>query len=151
LFAQQQQERIMNRENFEGGMHGKSGEGEKAGAGNGGRHDHAMDHAQAAIASAKDAVSSGMKAGDNEIGALKDQLAHLKQSVTQLVQSQASTARGQVMDAVGTATDSVSHSAAAAQETLASIEADVGARIKRNPWSAVAIAGLVGLLIGKMS
>jgi ElaB/YqjD/DUF883 family membrane-anchored ribosome-binding protein len=137
--AQQQQEGIMNRENIEGGMHGKSGEVEKVGAGNAGRHDQAMDHGQAAPASAKDAVSSGMKAGDNEIGALKDRFAQLKQSVTQLVQSQASTARGQVIDAVGAATDSVSHLAASAQETVASIETDVGARIKRNPWSAVAI------------
>jgi ElaB/YqjD/DUF883 family membrane-anchored ribosome-binding protein len=31
------------------------------------------------------------------------------------------------------------------------IEGDVDSRIKKNPWSAVAIAGLIGLLIGKMN
>ena len=149
----------MNRENFEGAVRGKSGESEKFGVGsandgtmaNGGRHGQAVDHAQAAIASAKDAVTSGLKAGDSEIGALQDQIAQLTKTVTQLVKHQTSAATGQVMDAVGTATESISQSAAAAQDTLASVEADVGARIKRNPWSAVAIAGLVGVLIGKMA
>jgi ElaB/YqjD/DUF883 family membrane-anchored ribosome-binding protein len=32
-----------------------------------------------------------------------------------------------------------------------SLEADVGARIRRNPWTAIAIAALAGLLIAKLS
>ena len=33
----------------------------------------------------------------------------------------------------------------------AAVESDVEARIKKNPWGSVAVAGLIGLLIGKMS
>jgi ElaB/YqjD/DUF883 family membrane-anchored ribosome-binding protein len=154
----QRRERTMNRESSEGGMRQKSGDAEKEGMGShnfGGakdsRHDKAIDHTQSAVASAKDALSSGVKAGDSEIGALQDQIAQLAGTVTQLVKDQTSRARGQVMEAVGTAGDSVSQTAAVAKDSLASLEADVEARIKRNPWSAVAIAALVGLLIGKMT
>ena len=52
---------------------------------------------------------------------------------------------------VGAAGDSVSQSAAVAQDKFAAVEGDVEARIKKNPWGAVAVAGLIGLLIGKMS
>jgi ElaB/YqjD/DUF883 family membrane-anchored ribosome-binding protein len=45
----------------------------------------------------------------------------------------------------------LSQSAANAQDQFAAIEGDVESRIKKNPWGAVAIAALIGLLIGKMS
>jgi ElaB/YqjD/DUF883 family membrane-anchored ribosome-binding protein len=158
LRIEQRQERTMNRESSEGGMRQKTGDAEKEGMGShnfGGakdsRHDKAIDHAQSAVASAKEALSSGVKAGDSEIGALQDQIGQVAGTVTQLVKDQTSRARGQVMEAVGTAGDSVSQTAAVAKDSLASLEADVEARIKRNPWSAVAIAALVGLLIGKMT
>ncbi len=53
--------------------------------------------------------------------------------------------------AMGTASDSLSQSAAIAQDKFAAIEGDVESRIKKNPWGAVAIAALIGLLIGKLS
>ena len=59
--------------------------------------------------------------------------------------------RDQVVGVVGAAGDSLSQSAAAAQDKFAAVEGDVEARIKKNPWGAVAVAGLIGLLIGKMS
>ena len=109
----------------------------------------AMGHAQSAIGSAKDALGSGVQAANTEIDALKDQIAKLAQTVSQLVQSQASTTRDQVVTAVGSASDSISKSASAAKGTLTSVEHDVESRIKNNPWAAIAIAGLLGLLIAK--
>ncbi len=53
--------------------------------------------------------------------------------------------------AMGTASESLSQSAAIAQDKFAAVEGDVESRIKKNPWGAVAIAALIGLLIGKMS
>ena len=47
--------------------------------------------------------------------------------------------------------DSLSQWAAVAQDKFAAVEVDVEERIKKNPWGAVAVAGLIGLLIGKMS
>ena len=47
--------------------------------------------------------------------------------------------------------DSLSQSTAVAQDKFAAVEGDVEARTKKNPWGAVAVAGLIALLIGKMS
>jgi ElaB/YqjD/DUF883 family membrane-anchored ribosome-binding protein len=52
---------------------------------------------------------------------------------------------------MGSASDSLSQSAANAQDKFAALEGDVESRIKKNPWGAVAVAALIGLLIGKMS
>jgi ElaB/YqjD/DUF883 family membrane-anchored ribosome-binding protein len=83
--------------------------------------------------------------------ALRADIARLTQTVGSLVEKQTSTARDQVMGAVGAAGDNIAQSASAAQDKLMSLEDDVGSRIKGNPWSAIAIAGLVGFLIGKVS
>jgi ElaB/YqjD/DUF883 family membrane-anchored ribosome-binding protein len=53
--------------------------------------------------------------------------------------------------AVGAAGDNIAQSASVAQDKLMSFEDDVGSQIKNNPWSAIAIAGLIGFLIGKVS
>jgi uncharacterized protein YjbJ (UPF0337 family) len=53
--------------------------------------------------------------------------------------------------AVGAAGDSLSQSASIAQDRFATFESDVETRIKKYPWTAVAIAALIGLLIGKLS
>jgi ElaB/YqjD/DUF883 family membrane-anchored ribosome-binding protein/uncharacterized protein YjbJ (UPF0337 family) len=112
--------------------------------------------ASATFAKAKDAVTEGAKGAvdgltNSDLGALRDDLAKLTQTVSQLVQNQAASTRDQVMDVVGAGGDNVARSAAVAQEKLVSVEADVEARIQKNPWSAVAIAMGVGILIGKMT
>jgi ElaB/YqjD/DUF883 family membrane-anchored ribosome-binding protein len=81
---------------------------------------------------------------------LRDDVAKLTQTVSDLVQRQASSTRDQVMDTVGTATNNIAQSASDVQDKLTSLEADISLRIRRNPWTAVAIATLVGLLIAKL-
>jgi ElaB/YqjD/DUF883 family membrane-anchored ribosome-binding protein len=75
---------------------------------------------------------------------LRDEVAKLTQTVSGLAQKQMSSA-------MGAAGDSLSQSTAIAQDKFAAVEGDVEARIKKNPWGAVVIAALIGLLIGKMS
>lgn len=157
----------MNRDNLEGAGRTTFGQGEQM-AGNllkdksttaQGRYDEVVGKAQSAAGSAKDAlgsakeaVSSGMDAASSiDLAGVQDEIAKLTQTVTALVQKQASTTRDQVMGAVGAASDNLSQSAAVAQDRLASIEEDMGTRIRRNPWSAVAVAALIGVLIGKMT
>ena len=150
----------MNRDNLEGAGRTVFGQGEQL-AGNllkdksttaQGRYDEVVGKAQSAAGSARDAVASGIDAASSiDLSGIQDEIAKLTQSVTALVQKQASTTRDQVMGAVGVAGDNLSQSASAAQDTLISMEEDMGTRIRRNPWSAVAVAALVGLLIGKMT
>lgn len=150
----------MNKDNVEGAVRSTIGQGEQM-VGNGfndksataqGRYDEVVGKAQSALGSAKDAVASGFDAASSiDLSGIRDEISRLTQTVADLVQKQTSTARDQVMDAVGAAGDNVSHSAAVAQDKLASLEVDMGARIQKNPWTAVAIAALVGLLVGKMS
>ena len=87
-----------------------------------GLSDQASGSVQKAVGQAKDAVMSGAS------GAVKA-----------------------VSDSVGTASESISQSAAAAQDQLASFEADLEKRIQKNPWTAILVAAGVGLLIGKIS
>jgi ElaB/YqjD/DUF883 family membrane-anchored ribosome-binding protein len=157
----------MNRDNLEGAGRTAFGQGEQM-AGNllkdksttaQGRYDEVVGKAQSAagnvkdaMGSAKDAVASGIDAASSiDLTGIQDEIAKLTQTVTALVQKQASTTRDQVMGAVGAASDNLSQSAAVAQDKLASMEEDMGTRIRRNPWSAVAVAALVGVLIGKMT
>ncbi len=157
----------MNKDNLEGAGRSAYGQGEQI-AGNilkdkstaaQGRYDDIAGKAQSAVGSAKDAMShakdamsSGMDAASSiDLTGVQDEIAKLTQSVTALVQKQASTTREQVMGAVGAASDNLSQSAAMAQDRLASMEEDMGTRIRRNPWSAVAVAALIGVLIGKMT
>jgi len=153
--VQSQKEGLVDQGNFEGGLKATSANpnafsgGSMNGETTTKNVQDAMGHAQSAIGNAKDALGSGVQAANTEIEVLKDQIAKLAQTVSQLVQSQASTAKDQVMSAVGTASESISHSASAAQGTLTFVEADVEARIKRNPWAALAIAARLGLRIAK--
>jgi ElaB/YqjD/DUF883 family membrane-anchored ribosome-binding protein len=86
-----------------------------------------------------------------DLSRLRDDIAKLTQTVSDLAQKQVASSRDQMATAVGAAGDSLSQSAAVAQDKFAAVEGDVEARIKKNPWGAVAVAGLIGLLIGKMS
>jgi ElaB/YqjD/DUF883 family membrane-anchored ribosome-binding protein len=150
----------MNRDNVEGTIRSAAGQGEKllGQAMNDkatvaqGSYDDAMGKARSAFGNAKDAVSDGVEAASAlDFSALSDQITKLTQTVADLTQKQVIAGRDQVVGAMGAAGDSLSQSAAMAQDKFAAVEGDVEARIKKNPWGAVAIAGLIGLLIGKMS
>jgi uncharacterized protein YjbJ (UPF0337 family) len=150
----------MNRDNLEGTLRSTVGQGEKA-VGHAlndkstsaqGAYDDAMGKARSAVGSAKDAINSGVDAvSEMDFSGLRGQVASLTQSVADLAQKQIAAGRDQLASAVGSAGDGLSQSAASAQDKLVSLEGDVEARIKKNPLGAVLIAGLIGLLIGKLS
>jgi ElaB/YqjD/DUF883 family membrane-anchored ribosome-binding protein len=150
----------MNKDNVEGSVRSAVGQGEKAfgqvmndpKATAQGIHDDVAGKAQSALGSAKDAVNRSVEAVSAlDFSALRDEVSKLTQSVADLAQSRAASGRDQVVSAMGAAGQSLAQSTAVAQDKLAAIEGDVEARIKRNPWGAVAVSGLIGLLIGKMS
>ena len=149
----------MNRDSLEGSFRSAIGQGEKivgqaAGdrATGQGSYDDAIGKARSALGSAKDAVSDGVDAVSAiDFSALRDEITKLTQLVSDLAQKQVSAGRDQMVSAMGAAGDGLSQSAAMAQDKFVAVESDVEARIKKNPWGAVAIAGLIGLLIGKMS
>jgi ElaB/YqjD/DUF883 family membrane-anchored ribosome-binding protein len=128
-----------------------------------GLYEQAADGVQGALGHAKDALASGaasvakaVKGAADEktnpdLRALREDLAKLTRTIGELVEQQSETRRAQVLDALSAAGENVSGSAAAAQEKIESIEGDIESRIQRNPWSAIAIALGVGILIGKMT
>jgi ElaB/YqjD/DUF883 family membrane-anchored ribosome-binding protein len=150
----------VNKDNLEGTVRSAVGQGEKIlsqatndGATTAqGSYDDAAGKARSAFGSAKDAVSGSVDAASAiDFSGLRDEIGKLTQKVSDLAQNQVSAGRDQVVGAMGAAGESLSQSAANAQDKFAAIEGDVESRIKKNPWGAVAIAGLIGLLIGKMS
>ena len=150
----------MNKDNLEGTLRSAVGQGEKF-LGDAtkdrattaqGFYDDAAGKAQSAFGSAKDEVSGSVDALSGlDFSGLRDEISKLTQQVSDLAQNQVSAGRDQVVGAMGAAGQSLSQSAATAQDKFAAMEGDVESRIKKNPWGAVAIAGLIGLLIGKMS
>lgn len=150
----------MNKDHVEGSVRSAIGQGEKV-IGQAmndpsttaqGVYDDAAGKARSALGSAQDAVSRGADAVSAlDFSALRDEVSKLTQMVADLAQKHVSAGRDQVVGAMGAASDSLAQSAAAAQDKLAAVEGEVEARIKKNPWGAVAIAVLIGLLIGKMS
>jgi len=150
----------MNQDNLKGDVRSAVGQGEKligavtndkAPAAQG-AYDDMAGSAQSAWGSAKDAAKEMADSGSiPDLSRLRDDIARLTQTVSDLAQKQVASSRQQVVGAVGAAGDSLSQSAAIAQDKFAAVEGDVEARIKKNPWGAVAVAGLIGLLIGKMS
>jgi ElaB/YqjD/DUF883 family membrane-anchored ribosome-binding protein len=150
----------MNKDTLEGAARSTVGEGEKifGQAMNDstktaqGSYDDAAGKARSALGNAKDAVSGGVDAVSAlDFSALRDQISQLTQKVSDLAQNRMSAGRDQLVGAMGVAGDSLSQSAANAQDKFTAIEGDVESRIKKNPWGAVAIAALIGLLIGKMT
>ena len=150
----------MNKEYVEGSLRSAMGQTEKV-AGQAtndprttaqGIYEDAAGKAQSALGSAGDAVSLSVDAVSAlDLSALRDEVSKLTQMVADLAQKRVSAGRDQVISAMGAAGDSLSQSAVIAQDKFAAVEGDVEARIKKNPWGAVAIAALIGLLIGKMS
>jgi ElaB/YqjD/DUF883 family membrane-anchored ribosome-binding protein len=117
-----------------------------------GLYDEFLGQSPSALSSAKDAAPSDLEAASSiDLSGLRNEIAKLTQTITDLVQKQASATRGQVTGAVGAAGDNLSQSASAAQETLISMEEDMGSRIRKNPWIAVGVAALVGVLVAKMT
>jgi uncharacterized protein YjbJ (UPF0337 family) len=150
----------MNKDNFEGTIRSAVGQGEKilGQATNDrsttaqGYYDDAAGKARSAVGSAKDVVSGGVDAiSALDFSGLRDEISKLTQKVSDLTQNQVAAGRDQVVSAMGAASDSLSQSATTAQDKFTALEGDVESRIKKNPWGAVAVAGLIGLLIGKMS
>jgi ElaB/YqjD/DUF883 family membrane-anchored ribosome-binding protein len=150
----------MNQDNLKGDVRSAVGQGEKfigaaandKAAAAQGAYDDMAGSAQSAWGSAKDAAKEMADSGSiPDLSRLRDDIARLTQTVSDLAQKQVASSRQQVVGAVGAAGDSLSQSAAIAQDKFAAMEGDVEARIKKNPWGAVAVAGLIGLLIGKMS
>ena len=150
----------MNKDIFEGGVRSTVGQGERfVSAATGdktsdvkGVDNEVAGSAQSAWGSAKEAAKEMSNTGSiPDLSRLRDDIAKLTQTVSDLAQKQVASSRDQVASAVGAAGDSLSQSAAVAQDKFAAVEGDVEARIKKNPWGAVAVAGLIGLLIGKMS
>ena len=150
----------MNKDNFEGGVRSAVGQGESfVGASTDdkasearGAYNQVAGCAHSAWGSAKDAAKDTVDSGSiPDLSRLRDDIARLTQLVSDLAQKQVASSRDQVAAVVSAAGDSLSQSAAVAQDKFAAVEGDVEARIKRNPWGAVAVAGLIGLLIGKMS
>jgi uncharacterized protein YjbJ (UPF0337 family) len=152
--------RQVNKDNFEGTVRSVVGQGEKlVGQATGDRsttaqgyYDDAAGKARSAVGSAKDAVSGGVDAISSlDFSGLRDQIGKLTQQVSDLTQNRVAAGRDQVVSAMGTAGDTLSQSASNAQDKFSALEGDVESRIKKNPWGAVAVAALIGLLIGKMS
>ena len=130
----------MNRESLEGQVRSGIGQaekivgqaiGDKATAAQG-AYDDAAGKAQAALGSAKDAVNESVNAVSAlDLSGMRNEIAKLAQTVSDLAHKQVTAGRDQVVGAMEAA--------------------DVETRIKKNPWAAVAIAALIGLLIGKLS
>jgi ElaB/YqjD/DUF883 family membrane-anchored ribosome-binding protein len=146
----------MNKDTLEGAARSAVGQGEKifGQAMNDrtttaqGLYDDSAGKAQSALGSAKDAVSAGVDAVSNlDFSGLRDQISQLTKKVSDLAQNQVSAGR----DAMGAAGESLAQTASDAQDKFGAIEGDIESRIKKNPWGAIAIAALIGLLIGKMA
>jgi ElaB/YqjD/DUF883 family membrane-anchored ribosome-binding protein len=150
----------MNQDNLEGASRTASGQGDHM-SGDMPKdesttphrpYDEFLGQSPSALAGAKDVATSGVDAASSiDLSGVRDEIAKLTQSVTDLVQKQALTTRDQLMGVVGAAGDNLSRSTSVAQDTLTSMEGDMATRIRKNPWSAMAIAALIGLLIGKMT
>ena len=146
----------MNKDKFEGGFRSAAGEAERSVGATAsevkGAYDQAAGSAQSAWGTAKEAAKQMADSGSTpDLYQLRDDIARLTQTVSDLAQKQVASSRDQVAGVVAAAGDSLSQTVAVGQDKFAAVEGDVEERIKKNPWGAVAIAGLIGLLIGKMS
>ncbi|MBV9113186.1 MAG: DUF883 domain-containing protein [Hyphomicrobiales bacterium] len=91
------------------------------------------------------------KSNRNDFETLRRDVTKLAQTVSDLTQNQATAARGQVSQALGAASDQIAQSAAATQDKLMSLEADLETYVRQKPLYSVLVALGVGFLLGKMS
>jgi ElaB/YqjD/DUF883 family membrane-anchored ribosome-binding protein len=95
--------------------------------------------------------STNGESNRNDFETLRRDVAKLVQTVSDLAQNQAVTARGQVTQALGAASDQIVQSAAATQDKIMSLEADLESYVREKPLYSVLVALGVGFLLGKMS
>ncbi|MBV8449419.1 MAG: DUF883 domain-containing protein [Hyphomicrobiales bacterium] len=97
------------------------------------------------------AKSNDGESNRNDLETLRREVNKLAQTVGDLTQNQISSARGQVSQALGAASDQLAQSAAATQDRLMSLEADLENYVRQKPLYSVLVALGVGFLLGKMS
>src|ERR1700735_515890 len=97
---------------------------------------------------------------DNFKGAVRSTLGKAEQVLGEVSQDKSTVSEGRydpaagkaqsagrsAKDAIGMAAHNISQSPSAAQDKLMSLESEVGSSIQKNPWRAVVIAALVGVL-----
>jgi ElaB/YqjD/DUF883 family membrane-anchored ribosome-binding protein len=98
-----------------------------------------------------DSKSNLGESSRKDFDTLRRDLAKLTQTVSDLAQTQTQTARGQVTGALSAASDQLAQSAAATQDKLISLEADLETYVRQKPLSSVLVALGVGFLLGRMS
>ncbi len=90
-----------------------------------------------------------------DIASLADQVAKVARTQADVANARVQSAMGDVGDALsGTADRLAKHGrtmAADAQDRLSGASAELEGHIGRNPWTAIMIAGAVGLLMGALS
>lgn len=86
-----------------------------------------------------------------QLTALKDDIAKLTHTLSGLVKAQAGEAVSQVKQAAGDAAAAGSDLAARATQSVRTSSAEIEAYVERNPWSAVLIAGGIGMMLGLMN
>ncbi len=86
-----------------------------------------------------------------DLGALRDDITKLTASVAELVRSQASAATSNFKGAMDTARQKATDGAAAAQDKVGAVSADLEGAIEKNPFMALLIALGAGLIMGLLS
>ena len=99
----------------------------------------------------RSANSNDGESNRNNFQTLRRDVTKLAQTVSELTQNQAAIARGQVSQVLGAASDQIAQSAAATQDKLRSLEADLETYVRQKPLYSVLVALGVGFLLGRMS
>ncbi|HUB64194.1 MAG TPA: hypothetical protein VL996_07035 [Methylocella sp.] len=86
-----------------------------------------------------------------ELAALRKDIVKLSSAVSEFVHDQTAATASTVGDAVGSARQTISETAGKAQDRVTSASSELEATIERNPFAAVLIAMLAGLLVGLLS
>jgi uncharacterized protein YjbJ (UPF0337 family) len=149
----------MNKDNFEGGVRSAVGHGERfVGAATDdkasevrGAYNEVAGSAQSAWGSAKDAAKEMTDSGSiPDLSRLREDIVKLTQTVSDLAQKQVDSSSDQVVGVVDAAEDRLSQSARSRRTSSPPWKAMWKAGLRRTV-GAVAVAGLIGLMIGKMS
>ncbi len=88
---------------------------------------------------------------NDQLTSLRQDLSHLSSTVTDFIKSRANEASAQVKDAADDATSTATRLAHQAADAVKSTGAELEARIEKNPWNSVLIAGGIGLILGMLT